>query len=256
MDERRVNCLAMGEVQKLPMSMTLKLRVGRHRITSHVELGTLEVQLTAIMSSLSVLEHCHSQMKNSVQASLLHSTIQELSALRHVVLKFGRRTPLHEEENSGSDCLAEWAGCGEDESAKDMTKSSISEELPPAEPSAPTAESNEANEADEAEEVEKSTGSGRVKSSGKSGLFRAPKLFSVMKGFISKKPSRVDVQAHEEDEEDEVISSDSDEGNQGNQDIMSSVVPLPGTVGRPAPPRHFCRQLNMNSGKSPDLRGR
>eukprot|EP00913_Durusdinium_trenchii_P011494 g10792.t1 len=90
MDERRVNCLAMGEVQKLPMSMTLKLRVGRHRITSHVELGTLEVQLTAIMSSLSVLEHCHSQMKNSVQASLLHSTIQELSALRHVVLKFGR----------------------------------------------------------------------------------------------------------------------------------------------------------------------
>lgn len=46
------------------------------------------------------------------------------------------------------------------------------QELPPAEPSAPTAESNEANEADEAEEVEKSTGSGRVKSSGNSEALR------------------------------------------------------------------------------------
>ena len=39
------------------------------RICSHVELGSLETQLTAIMNSMSIIEHCYSQMKhNSYQA--------------------------------------------------------------------------------------------------------------------------------------------------------------------------------------------
>ena len=68
-----------------------------------MELGSLETQLTAIMNSMSIIEHCYSQMKhNSYQAmpptvcllvceaAMLQTSMQEFAALRHLVLKFAR----------------------------------------------------------------------------------------------------------------------------------------------------------------------
>lgn len=253
--------VVMEEIETLPMSLTLKLKVGKHRICSHVELGSLEVQLTAIMSSLSVLEHCHSQMKGTWQANLLNASIQELSALRHLVLKFARRAPLLEaEESTSSDILARWAGGSQLEDPDQMRLSSdpsmsISEDsvgAPNAPPSAPTSADGVTSRNSKKSRSSKSSGStpesdesaGAADSTGRATKtrFRPSKLFSVMKGLLSKKKSRVEVNNDDEDDDDP-IDSESDEG-----DVMSSVMPsrpAPPFRSRAAAPRYPCHSLTQ-----------
>lgn len=274
MENRKVRApsgVVVEEIETLPMSLTLKLKVGKHRICSHVELGSLEVQLTAIMSSLSVLEHCHSQMKGSWQANLLNASIQELSALRHLVLKFARRAPLLEaEESTSSDTLARWAGGPsqlEDpdqmrlSSDPSMSEDSVGGGLnaPPSAPTSAEHVTSRTSKSSSKSRSSKSSGSsGSPKSNESAGAadstgsatktrFRPSKLFSAMKGLLSKKKSRVEVNNDDQDdgEDDDPIDSESDEEN---RDVMSSVMPSrPGPAppfrSGAAPPRYPCHSL-------------
>ncbi|CAL1138797.1 unnamed protein product [Cladocopium goreaui] len=251
----------------LPMSLTLKLKVGKHRISSHVELGSLEVQLTAIMSSLSILEHCHSQMKGTWEANMLNSSIHELSALRHLVLKFARRLPLLEaEEFASSDHLGRWTEGLQLEEPHQMRASSSEDSVSGPScsgvPSAPTSATSFTSQQScplkdkSSSKSSNSSGSpaddhrlngdllgsadGASAASGgeKTRRFRA-RILSVMKGLLSRKQTRVQtLKNHSDDDDDDDdnhgIDSESDEG----MDVMSSVVPVPPhRVVNAVPPR-------------------
>jgi len=277
MENRKVRApsgVVVEEIETLPMSLTLKLKVGKHRICSHVELGSLEVQLTAIMSSLSVLEHCHSQMKGTWQANLLNASIQELSALRHLVLKFARRAPLLEaEESTSSDTLAHWAGGSQLEDPDQMRLSSdpsMSEDsVGPgglaAPPSAPTSADGVTSRTSKSRSSKSSGSSSSPKSDESAGAadstgratktrFRPSKLFSAMKGLLSKKKSRVEVNNDDQDdgEDDDPIDSEDEE-----QDVMSSVMPsrpAPPFRSGAAPPRYPCHSLTQQQHTTPSIR--
>eukprot|EP00435_Cladocopium_sp_Y103_P070199 s656_g34.t1 len=266
---------SMEVLDTLPMSLTLKLKVGKHRICSHVELGSLEVQLTAIMSSLSILEHCHSQMKGTWQANMLNSSIQELSALRHLVLKFARRLPLLEaEESTSSDNLARWAGGFQLEEPHQMRVSSSSEDSVSCPmngvPSAPTSATSITSQqsgpalkdksscksssssgspaANAGDACGASVASSRGEKTKGPGRFRAPRILSVMKGLLSRKQTRVQTLNNhsDDDDDDDNHGIDSESDNEG-MDVMSSVVPHdpvpPNRVFNAVPPRSPCRDL-------------
>lgn len=255
------------EVHTLPMSLTLKLKIGKHRICSYVELGSLEVQLTAIMSSLSILEHCHSQMKGIWEGNMLNSSIQELTALRHLVLKFARRLPLLEaEEVASSDNLGKWTeGLQHEEPQMRACSSSEDSVSPCGVPSAPTSATSftsqqspelkdkfcksSSSSGSPAERLGSSCASSTSHASceTKKGRFRAPRILSAVKGLLSRKQSRVQTLKHNSDDDDDDDDHGIDYESDEEMDAMSSVMPNPvppHRVFNAVPPR--CKSVQMN----------
>ncbi|CAE7222967.1 hypothetical protein AK812_SmicGene28987 [Symbiodinium microadriaticum] len=81
----------------MPMQVKFVINFGRKRFACNLEMGRFDLQLTTLMSTLSVLEHCSNAAGEESEAAFMQCQIEQLNSIRHAVLKSARKMPIEEE---------------------------------------------------------------------------------------------------------------------------------------------------------------